>query len=138
MLQQKELREIIMPEAHYRVFVCTKQRSPEDPDGCCHDCGSAAVLAALEQAITAANLGDRVQVRASGCLDHCESGAVAMVFRPQGRSWSWLPKKVQTKLLKKFATDRVFYGNLTPTDIPELVQQHLVKGKIFERARLKI
>jgi (2Fe-2S) ferredoxin len=127
-----------MSQAPYRIFVCTKQRSPDDPDGCCHDCGGEAVLAAFEQAIVAQQLGDRVQVRASGCLDHCESGAVAMVFRPQGRNWAWLPKKLQTKLLKKFANDRIFYGHLQPEDVPELVQQHLVKGKILERARLKM
>jgi (2Fe-2S) ferredoxin len=119
----------------YRVFVCTKQRT-EAGEGGCHDCGGAAVYAAFDQAIAAQALTDRVKLKASGCLDHCESGAVAMVFRPQRMEWNWLPKKLQTKIQKKFGRDRVFYGHLQPEDVPELVQQHLGQGKVVERVMI--
>ncbi len=119
----------------YRVFVCTKQRR-DAGEGSCHDCGGTAVYAAFEQAIAAQGLSDRVKLKSSGCLDHCESGAVAMVFRPQPMEWNWLPKKLQTKIHKQFGRDRVFYGHLQPEDVPELVQQHLVQGKVVQRMKI--
>jgi (2Fe-2S) ferredoxin len=125
-----------MANAQYRVFVCTKKRPADDPEGCCHDCGAMEVLAAFEQAIAEQQLGDRVKVKPAGCLDHCKSGAVAMVFQPKRWELGWLPKKVQTKIQKKFGNNRIFYGKLRPEDVPNLVQQHFGRNQILERFKI--
>ena len=73
-----------MSSPHYRVFVCTKQRSPNDPDGCCRNEGALNIYQAFQEEVTALRLGDRIQIRKSGCLDQCEAGAVALV-----NPWTW-------------------------------------------------
>jgi (2Fe-2S) ferredoxin len=131
----------IMANTQYRIFVCTKKRPPDDPEGCCQNCGAIEVLNAFEQTIAAQQLGDRIKVKAAGCLDHCASGPVAMVFQPNRWELSWLPKKIQTKLQKKLANDRAFYGHLCPEDVPEFLN-HLLDNKsdrrnsLIERIRL--
>jgi (2Fe-2S) ferredoxin len=129
----------------YRLFVCTKQRSVNDTEGCCMDCGASAIYDAFVQEVARQNLGDQVQVKAAGCLDHCTTGPVAMVFQPTQRTrlfdWPWLPKalrdKLQTKIQKKIARDRVYYGALTPADVPDIVQQHLINGKVIQAKVIK-
>lgn len=50
--------------------------------------------------------------------------------------WPFLPKKLrhklQAKIQKKIARDRIFYGQLTPADIPTIVQQHCIQGRAVQ------
>jgi (2Fe-2S) ferredoxin len=129
-----------MSSSQYRIFVCTKQRSASDPDGRgCGNCGGEAMYAAFETAI--AQTGNyHIQLKAAGCLDHCTAGPVAMVFQPTQRTrlfdWPWLPKawrdKLQTKIQKKLARDRTYYGPLTPEDAQAIVQAHCIQGKVIQ------
>jgi (2Fe-2S) ferredoxin len=130
-----------MSSNQYRIFVCTKHRSPDDADGPgCGSCGSAAIYSAFEQAIDHHGLSDRVQLRAAGCLDHCTAGPVAMVFQPTQRTqlfdWPFLPKalrhKLQTKIQKKLARDRTYYGALAATDAEAIITQHCIQGKVIQ------
>lgn len=133
-----------MSSKPYQIFVCTKQRSSNAPEGCCYARGGVDVYAAFQTAIAQQGIGDRVQVRPSGCLDHCSAGAVAMVFQPTKRTkkfdWPFLPKrlrhKLQAKIQKKLAHDRIFYGQLTPADIPGIVQQHCIQDKVVKQSQL--
>ena len=64
-----------MSSSQYRIFVCTKQRSASDPDGSgCGNCGGEAIYTAFATAIAQAKVGDRIQLKAAGCLDHCTAG----------------------------------------------------------------
>jgi (2Fe-2S) ferredoxin len=130
-----------MPSSQYRIFVCTKTRSANDPDGSgCGNCDGAAIYTAFERAIAQTGLGAQIQVKAAGCLDHCTAGPVAMVFPPTDRTrlfdWPWLPKalrdRLQTKIQKKIARDRVYYGPLSPADAMTIVQQHCIQGKVIQ------
>ncbi|NJP09965.1 MAG: (2Fe-2S) ferredoxin domain-containing protein [Leptolyngbyaceae cyanobacterium RU_5_1] len=114
-----------MNSPKYRVFVCTKQRHPNDPEGSCHHCGATEIYQAFQDAIAERQLENQVELRCSGCLDRCEAGAVAMVFQPKRYEPSWLPSKIQ----KKLTANKVWYGRLSPADIPKLVESHLVNGK---------
>ncbi|MBE9031334.1 (2Fe-2S) ferredoxin domain-containing protein [filamentous cyanobacterium LEGE 11480] len=128
-----------MTTPEYRIFVCTKQRPADDPEGCCTDCGALEIHQAFKQSIAQQGLHDRVQVKAAGCLDHCTAGAVAMVFQPTQRTklWDWpfLPKqlhhKIQTKIQKKIARNRTFYGNLTAADVEMIVQEHCINHQVI-------
>lgn len=119
-----------MNNLKYRVFVCTKKRQDDDPEGCCHSCGGIEVFQAFAQEIERKQLGNCVEVRQSGCLDRCESGAVALVYQPAQQELSWLPMKIREKLLKKFPhPSKYLYGDLRHGDVPAIVEGHFQKGQ---------
>jgi (2Fe-2S) ferredoxin len=92
------------------VFVCENRRPDGHPRGCCARKGGAEVKEALKAALKARGLQGRVRANAAGCLDACEHGA-AMVVYPEG----------------------VWYGGVTPEDVPEIVESHLVRGVPVDR-----
>jgi (2Fe-2S) ferredoxin len=95
------------------VFVCTNERPPAHPRGCCAGRGSGEVRDLMKAAVKARGLAARVRVNAAGCLDFCETG-VSIVVYPEG----------------------VWYGRVTPADVEEIVESHLKNGIPVERLRL--
>ena len=71
------------------VFVCTNERSPESPRGCCAAKNSLEILTRLKRAAKAEGLKD-VRVNKAGCLDNCESGPSCVIY-PEG-TWYTLPE----------------------------------------------
>jgi (2Fe-2S) ferredoxin len=120
----------------YRVFVCTKQRPANDPEGCCCNAGAMEIYQAFQAEIQKRELGSCVEVRQSGCLDRCEAGAVALVYQPHQREFSWLPNKLRLKLRRFFMPKRCLYGHLTGEDIPEIVDSHFVRGRALKRCQI--
>lgn len=55
-----------------------------------------------------------VRANASGCLDACEFG-VSVVVYPEG----------------------IWYGGVTVDDVPEIIDQHIIKGKVVERLLIR-
>ncbi len=127
---------IAMSSSKYRVFVCTKQRHPNDPEGCCYHCGGQEIFQAFEAEIQQRRLGDRVEVRPSGCLDRCEAGAIALVCQLQQQSCSWLPLKVRLKLQKWLFPNRYLYGHLTRADVPVIIDSHFVNGQPLKQCQI--
>jgi (2Fe-2S) ferredoxin len=125
-----------MRSPQYRVFVCTRQRDPNDPEGCCCNVGAIEVYKAFQTEIEARQLGDRVQIRRSGYLDRCEAGAVALIYQPKQQFLSWLPTKLQIKLRRWLFPNRHTYGHLSPANVPDIVQSHLVSGQPFKRYQI--
>ena len=76
----------------------------------CHATGSVRVRDALVAAIAENNLTDQVQVIETGCNGFCALGPLLVVHPGD-----------------------IFYQKLTPEDMPELVQSHLIEGKPVER-----
>ena len=76
----------------------------------CHSSGSLAVLKALEDEVHRVGLADEVKVVETGCNGYCAAGPVMVVY-PEG----------------------IFYQKLTARDVPELVEEHLLKGRPVER-----
>lgn len=75
----------------------------------CTSCKSEGITAALTKAVAEAHL-DNVKVDFTGCQEFCEQGPVALV-EPEG----------------------IFYVQITPNDIPEIVTSHLRDGQPVER-----
>ncbi|MEM7246736.1 MAG: (2Fe-2S) ferredoxin domain-containing protein [Acidobacteriota bacterium] len=92
------------------VFTCINQRGPDAPRGCCHSKGGTEVAAALKMALAERGLKKRIRSNQAGCLDHCEHGVTVVVY-----------------------PDAVWYGGVTPADVEEIVESHLVGGTPVER-----
>jgi (2Fe-2S) ferredoxin len=107
-----------MNSAHFRVFVCTKQCPIDSTEPCCGNVGAIEIYRALQAEIDRHQLADRVEVRRSGCLDRCEAGAVVMVSKVSAFNLSWLPNKIQKRLLR----NKHWYTHVTIADIPEIVE----------------
>ena len=103
-----------MPRFRYHVFVCENRRPDDDPRGCCAAKGSPAIREALKAEIKKRGLKGLVRANAAGCLDACALGPSVVVY-PEG----------------------VWYGGVTPADVPEIVESHLVNGRPVERLRVR-
>ena len=126
-----------MDSTQYRVFVCNKKRPDNDPEGCCSNVGALEIFNAFEAEIDRLHLGDRVEVRKSGCLDQCESGAVAMICQPHSNDFGWLPTKIRVKLRKLLFPNRHLYGDLTKDKVQAIAESHLVKGKPLKKCQIQ-
>ncbi|MGN0585999.1 MAG: NADH-ubiquinone oxidoreductase-F iron-sulfur binding region domain-containing protein, partial [Oscillospiraceae bacterium] len=76
----------------------------------CTSSGSEKIIEALEKEIAANGLTDEVQVVKTGCHGLCALGPIMIVY-PEGS----------------------FYSMVKPEDIPEIVSEHLLKGRIVTR-----
>jgi NADP-reducing hydrogenase subunit HndC len=76
----------------------------------CTSSGSQKIQQALHDEIAKNKLEKEVKVVQTGCFGLCELGPIVIVY-PEGS----------------------FYCRVTPEDVPELVEEHLVKGRILER-----
>ncbi len=116
----------------HRVFVCTKQRDPNNTEGCCVNCGGVEIYQAFLSEIEQRQLEDRVEIRQSGCLDRCKLGAIALVSQVKIYEPAWLPTKIQKRIL----ANKHYYTQLQIADIPEIVESHFMKGQPLERKSL--
>ncbi len=76
----------------------------------CSSSNSPAIIRALEQQITAHQLEGEVKVVQTGCFGLCAMGPVVLIY-PEG----------------------AFYTHVTPADAPEIVEEHIIKGRIVQR-----
>jgi (2Fe-2S) ferredoxin len=102
-----------MPAFQRHVFVCTNERAPGNPKGCCKSKGAEAVRDELKKRLYEIGLKGAVRANAAGCLDQCATGVTVVVYPEQ-----------------------VWYGHVTVADVPELVERHIVKGEFVERLML--
>jgi (2Fe-2S) ferredoxin len=103
------------PRYRYHLFVCENRRPDDDPRGSCAAKGSMAIRAALKDELKRRGLKGRIaRANGAGCLDACEHGPTIVVY-PEG----------------------VWYGGVTPEDVPELVESHLVQGRPVQRLLIR-
>ncbi len=76
----------------------------------CTSSGSAEIISRLESQIAEKGLDKEVKVVRTGCFGLCEVGPVVIVY-PEG----------------------AFYAHVTPGDVDEIVEEHLLKGRIVKR-----
>ncbi|MFZ5595611.1 MAG: NADH-quinone oxidoreductase subunit NuoF [Bacillota bacterium] len=76
----------------------------------CSSSGSNTIKRDLEKELAARDLDDSVRVVKTGCFGFCKLGPIMVVY-----------------------PEAVFYCNVSPSDVPELVQSHFIEGRVLER-----
>jgi (2Fe-2S) ferredoxin len=103
------------PYYAHHVFVCENQRDVEAPRPCCAARGAVAAGKSLKAKVKALGISKpgEVRINKAGCLERCEEGPCLVIY-PAG----------------------VWYTYMDEADLDEIVQSHLVEGKVVERLRL--
>ncbi len=97
----------------HHVFFCCNQR--EEGERCCNDRGSRKMRDYAKERVKALNLAgkDKVRINQAGCLDRCDEGPVLVVY--PGAVW---------------------YTYVDQHDIDEIIDEHLVRGRVVKRLRI--
>lgn len=101
--------------SYYRhhVFVCTNQR--DDGSQCCGQCGTSSLRDFLKRRTKELGITGKggVRVNNAGCFDRCDEGPVLVVY-----------------------PEAVWYTFVDQDDLEEILNEHLVEGRVVERLRL--
>jgi (2Fe-2S) ferredoxin len=92
-----------MAKFEHHIFICTNQRPPENPRGCCDPDGLGNLQLLFKKELAARGLKGDVRANRAGCLDQCEHGPTVVVY-PEG----------------------VWYGRVTPEDVSEIIESHII------------
>lgn len=99
-----------MAKFQRHVFICTNERTPDDPRGACAAAGGREVAAAFKQRLFERGFKRVVRPNKAGCLDQCAKGCAVVVY-----------------------PDGVWYGGVTVDDVDEIIEEHIVHGRPVER-----
>lgn len=102
-----------MPYYQYHVFFCTNLRT--DGRACCQNADAQAMRDHAKVRCKKLGLSGKggVRINNAGCMDRCDEGPVMVVY-PQG----------------------VWYTYVDQEDIDEIIDEHLVNGRVVERLRI--
>ena len=102
-----------MPYFERHVFVCTNRRDPDNPKGSCAQKGSEEVREAFKKQLYERGFKGRFRANAAGCLDQCAMGCTVVIYPEQ-----------------------IWYGKVTVEDVPEIIEETVLKGEPVERLLL--
>lgn len=102
-----------MPYFEKHVFICVNVRDENDPKGSCARKGSEQIRERFKKELHERGLKKRFRANAAGCLDQCANGCTVVVYPEQ----AW-------------------YGHVTPDDVPEIIEKHLLGGEYVDRLLL--
>ena len=97
----------------HHVFFCCNQRQPGE--SCCKDHKASELQTYAKERTAALGLKGKgsVRVNKAGCLGRCDDGPVIVVY-----------------------PDNVWYTYVDKEDIDEIIDSHLVNGRVVQRLRL--
>jgi (2Fe-2S) ferredoxin len=95
------------------VFFCCNQRA--NGEACCNNHGASDMRAYAKDRVKALKLSGKGKVRINnaGCLDRCEEGPVIVIY-----------------------PEAVWYTYVDRDDIDEIIDEHLVNGRVVERLKI--
>ena len=96
------------------VFFCTNQR--ESGEDCCNNFGAQKMRDYVKDKVKALGLSTEanpMRINSAGCMGHCDQGPVLVVY-PEG----------------------VWYTYVDNEDIDEIIDSHLIGGKVVERLKI--
>jgi (2Fe-2S) ferredoxin len=98
--------------AHHVFFCCNQRRNAE---ACCADHGAQDLRDYAKSKVKSLNIAGKgkVRINQAGCLDRCEEGPVMVVY-----------------------PEEVWYTYVDKDDIDEIIEEHLVNGRIVDRLRI--
>ena len=101
------------PFYQHHVFICTNVR--DDGRACCAERGAQGAQEHAKRRVKALNMNGqgKVRINKSGCLDRCEEGPVMVIY-----------------------PEAVWYTYVDEHDIDEIIDSHLVEGKVVERLKI--
>ena len=102
-----------MPYYQRHVFFCLNRRDPPEACCACHDSEALRDYAKKRVKELGLNGHGKVRINASGCLDRCEEGPVIVVY-----------------------PEEVWYTYVDKHDIDEIIDEHLVNGRVVDRLRI--
>ncbi len=91
------------------LFICTNERK-DGSRPCCGEARGLALVQAFKKELKDRGLQIHMRAQRTGCLDACETGPTVVVY-----------------------PDGIFYGQVTPEDVREIVESHLVADRPVER-----
>jgi len=101
--------------SYYRqhVFFCVNQR--EAGAQCCNDLSAQEIRDYAKNRIKRLNLDrkGKIRINMAGCLDRCSEGPVIVVY-----------------------PDEVWYTYIDKEDVDEIIEEHLINGRIVDRLRI--
>lgn len=94
----------------HHVFFCLNQRA--NGESCCMDKGAEAAFEHMKARVKKLGLNgqEKVRINRAGCLDRCGEGPLLVVY-PQA----------------------IWYTFVDNDDIDEIIESHLMNGKVVER-----
>lgn len=95
------------------VFFCCNQR--DNGEACCNNHGSQKMRDYAKGRVKQLGVAGagKVRVNQAGCLDRCEEGPVIVVY-----------------------PEEVWYTYVDQEDVDEIIQEHLLNGRVVERLRI--
>jgi len=105
--------ERLMSYYRQHVFFCTNRRA--DGRQCCAQCGAIDLRDYMKRRCKELGLSGSgaVRINTAGCMDRCGEGPVMAVY-PEG----------------------VWYTYIDRADIDEIIEQHLMAGRVVQRLQL--
>lgn len=88
------------------ILVCTSARLKNVGGECCGSKNAKGLLKAFHAKIESKGLSEEYEVKASGCLKNCHMGRTI-----------------------KVCSDQIIYGPVNESDLDDIIQEHLHKGK---------
>ncbi len=97
----------------HHVFFCCNQRS--EGESCCNNLGATAAQTYAKDRIAQLGLKGKgnIRINKAGCLDRCDDGPVLVVY-----------------------PDETWYTYIDKDDIEEIIQEHLIHGRVVERLKI--
>jgi len=97
----------------HHVFFCLNKRDP--PEACCANHDAESLQSYAKKRIKQLGLAGKgaVRINKAGCLDRCEEGPVLVVY-----------------------PEEIWYTYVDREDIDEIIDSHIVNGRVVERLRI--